>query len=177
MRDSKGKASAVFLAVPSRDAEDPKLPLVDYCKPTRSPYRPPRARECIDAGLVEEEHDFDDERECWSAEQVWEAIQRLFPMPSDPVIAHGEFSPGNILMLDGEVVGCIDAGRVGIADRYQYHAILWHCLGRLTHRCKTGSCNNMASSPPMNASSSLTSCWLSCSDNRRRVGLILEVGR
>ena len=32
-------------------------------------------------------------------------------------------------MLDGEVVGCIDVGRVGIADRYQDLAILWSCLG------------------------------------------------
>lgn len=91
-------------------------------------YRLARARERIDAGLVEED-DFDDEREGWTAEQVWEAMQRLLPMPSDPVVTHGDFSLDNILMLDGEVVGCIDAGRVGIADRYQDLAILWNSLG------------------------------------------------
>jgi aminoglycoside 3'-phosphotransferase-1 len=29
------------------------------------------------------------------------------------------FSLDNILIVDGEVVGCIDVGQVGIADRYQ----------------------------------------------------------
>lgn len=91
-------------------------------------YRLARARERIDAGLVEED-DFDDEREGWTAEQVWVAMQRLLPMPSDPVVSHGDFSLDNILMVDGEVVGCIDAGRVGVADRYQDLAILWNCLG------------------------------------------------
>lgn len=91
-------------------------------------YRLSRARERIDADLVDED-DFDDEREGWTAEQVWEAMQHLLPMPSDPVVTHGDFSLDNILMLDGEVVGCIDAGRVGIADRYQDLAILWNCLG------------------------------------------------
>jgi aminoglycoside 3'-phosphotransferase-1 len=91
-------------------------------------YRLSRARERIDTDLVDED-DFDDEREGWTAEQVWEAMQHLLPMPSDPVVAHGDFSLDNILMLDGEVVGCIDAGRVGIADRYQDLAILWNCLG------------------------------------------------
>ena len=91
-------------------------------------YRLSRARERIDAGLVEED-DFDGEREGWTAEQVWDAMQSLLPMSSDPVVTHGDFSLDNILMLDGEVVGCIDVGRVGIADRYQDLAILWNCLG------------------------------------------------
>ena len=91
-------------------------------------YRLARARGRIDAGLVEED-EFDDEREGWTAEQVWDAMQRLLPMPSDPVVTHGDFSLDNIMMLDGEVVGCIDVGRVGLADRYQDLAILWNCLG------------------------------------------------
>ena len=59
-------------------------------------YRLARARERIDAGLVEED-DFDDEREGWTAEQVWKAMQGLLPMPSDPIVTHGDFSLDNIL--------------------------------------------------------------------------------
>lgn len=91
-------------------------------------YRLAHARERIDAGLVEEDA-FDPSRAGWTATQVWNAMQRLLPMPADPVVTHGDFSLDNILLLDGEVIGCIDVGRVGIADRYQDLAILWNCLG------------------------------------------------
>lgn len=91
-------------------------------------YRLAQARDCIDAGVIDE-GDFENERKGWTSEQVWEAMQRLLPIPSDPVVTHRDFSLDNILMLDGEVVGCIDAGKVGIADRYQDLAILWNNLG------------------------------------------------
>lgn len=91
-------------------------------------YRLARARARIDAGLVEED-DFDAGREGWSAKQVWDALQALLPLVPDPVVTHGDFSLDNLLLRDGVVVGCIDAGRVGIADRYQDLAILWNCLG------------------------------------------------
>jgi aminoglycoside 3'-phosphotransferase-1 len=91
-------------------------------------YRLGRARARIDAGLVATD-EFDDERTGWSAEQVWDAMQALLPLAPDPVVTHGDFSLDNILMRDGAVVGCIDVGRVGIADRYQDLAILWNCLG------------------------------------------------
>jgi aminoglycoside 3'-phosphotransferase-1 len=37
----------------------------------------------------------------------------------------------NILMQEGAVVGCIDVGRAGVADRYQDLAIVWRALGEL----------------------------------------------
>ncbi|TPG49681.1 APH(3')-I family aminoglycoside O-phosphotransferase [Sphingomonas glacialis] len=92
------------------------------------PHRLARARARIDAGLVEED-DFDAAREGWTAEQVWGALQQLLPLPSDSVVTHGDFSLDNILMRDGAVVGCIDVGRVGVADRYQDIAIAWNSLG------------------------------------------------
>jgi aminoglycoside 3'-phosphotransferase-1 len=91
-------------------------------------YRLGLARKRIDAGLIDEE-DFDDEREGWTAEQVWQAMHRLLPFAPDPVVTHGDFSLDNLLMLDGAVTGCIDVGRVGVADRYQDLAVAWNCLG------------------------------------------------
>lgn len=44
------------------------------------------------------------------------------------MVTHGDFSLDNILIVGGAVVGCIDLGRVGIADRYQDLAILANCL-------------------------------------------------
>ena len=93
-------------------------------------YRLAQARRRIDAGLVDED-DFDAEREGWSAERVWEALQRLLPLSPDPVVTHGDFSLDNVLIVDGAVVGCIDVGRLGIADRYQDLAIVWNDLGAI----------------------------------------------
>ncbi|MEM8576200.1 MAG: APH(3')-I family aminoglycoside O-phosphotransferase [Pseudomonadota bacterium] len=86
------------------------------------------ARKRIDAGLVDE-GDFDDEREGWGAERVWDAIHTRLPFTSDPVVTHGDYSLDNLLMEAGAVVGCVDVGRLGIADRYQDLAIMWNCLG------------------------------------------------
>ena len=91
-------------------------------------YRLHLARRRIDAGRVDAS-DFDDERQGWTPEQVWDAMQGHLPLAPDPVVTHGDFSLDNLLIHDGEVVGCIDVGRAGIADRYQDLAILWNCLG------------------------------------------------
>lgn len=95
---------------------------------SRHDYRLARARARIDAHLVDEE-DFDEERQGWTARQVWDAMQTLLPLAPDPVVTHGDYSLDNLLIGDAEVAGCIDAGRVGIADRYQDLAIAWNCLG------------------------------------------------
>lgn len=104
------------------------IPVSDCPFTSDHAYRLTCARVRIDAGLVEED-DFDQEREAWTAEQVWQAMQGMLPFAPDPVVTHGDFSLDNLLIRDGEVVGCIDAGRVGITDRYQDLAVLWNCLG------------------------------------------------
>jgi len=93
------------------------------------------ARARIDAGLVETD-EFDEERAGWTAEQVWEALQRRLPLAPDPVVTHGDYSLDNLLLEGGAVVGCIDVGRVGIADRYQDLAIMWNCLGEFNTACQ-----------------------------------------
>lgn len=90
-------------------------------------YRLAHARARIDAGRVDAE-DFDAERQGWTADQVWEAMQNLLPFAADPVVTHGDYSLDNILIKNGEVVGCIDVGRLGIAERYQDLAIIWNGL-------------------------------------------------
>ena len=92
------------------------------------PFRLCHARKRIDTGMVNLD-DFDEEREGWTAEQVWQAMQRLLPFDPDPVVTHGDFSLDNILIRDGEVTGCIDVGRTGIADRYQDISIFWNSVG------------------------------------------------
>lgn len=86
------------------------------------------ARQRFDAGLIDT-GDFDDERRGWTADQVWATMTALLPFTTDPVVTHGDFSLDNILIADGVVAGCIDIGRVGVADRYQDIAILWSSLG------------------------------------------------
>lgn len=87
-----------------------------------------QARKRIDADLVDTD-DFNEERAGWSADQVWDAMHGLLPLAQDPVVTHGDCSLDNLLVRDGQVVACIDVGRVGVADRYQDLAILWNCLG------------------------------------------------
>ncbi len=91
-------------------------------------YRLEQVRARIDAGLVDED-DFDAARAGWSAERVWSAMQALLPLSVDAVVTHGDYSLDNLLLCDGRVVGCIDVGRAGVADRYQDLAILANCLG------------------------------------------------
>lgn len=91
-------------------------------------YRLSRARARIDSGLVDAD-DFDKERKGLTPEEVWEEMQHLLPFSAEPVVTHGDFSPDNLLMNEGDILGCIDVGRLGIADRYQDLAILWSRLG------------------------------------------------
>jgi aminoglycoside 3'-phosphotransferase-1 len=87
-----------------------------------------QARQRMAAGLVDV-GDFQPEHAGWSAEQVWTAMMALLPFTADDVVTHGDASLDNILVAGGQVTGCIDVGRAGIADRYQDLAILWNRLG------------------------------------------------
>lgn len=104
------------------------IPIGDCPFTSNHEHRLLRARARMDAKLVDED-DFDEDREGWTAEQIWDALQGMLPLAADPVVTHGDYSLDNLLIHDGEVAGCIDAGRVGIADRYQDLAIAWNCLG------------------------------------------------
>lgn len=87
------------------------------------------ARRNVAEGLVAE-GEFDAEREGWTAAAVLDEALRLVPDAPGRAVTHGDFSMGNLL-LDGagRVTGCIDVGRLGVADPYQDIAILWNDLG------------------------------------------------
>ncbi|MBG0814648.1 APH(3') family aminoglycoside O-phosphotransferase [Planomonospora sp. ID82291] len=77
------------------------------------------ARQAATAGLVDLD-DLDDERRGWDAEQLLTALEASVPAVEDRVVCHGDLCLPNVL-LDPEtleVTGVIDAGRLGVADRY-----------------------------------------------------------
>ncbi len=86
-----------------------------------------RARENIDSGYVDTT-DFDAERLGWTAEQVWDALIKTQPNEEEYVVTHGDFTLDNILIADGQVIGCIDVGRLGVGDRYRDIATFWRSL-------------------------------------------------
>lgn len=128
LEQSPGQRSAVVAAIARFLRRLHAIPTSACPFTSNLDYRLARAHERLDAGLVDED-DFDDERQGWTAKQVWDAMQALLPLAPDPVVTHGDYSLDNILIHEGEVVGCIDVGRTGIADRYQDLAIMWNCLG------------------------------------------------
>lgn len=86
------------------------------------------ARRNVAEGVVEKD-DFDEELLGWSAAEVLDEASRLAPESPGRVVTHGDFSLGNFVFDEaGEVVGCIDMGRLGVADPYQDITILWNNL-------------------------------------------------
>lgn len=90
------------------------------------------ARQRLDAGLVDED-DFDEARAGLSAAAVWAAMQAMLPLPFERVVTHGDFSLDNVFLENGRVTGCLDVGRLGVADPYQDVAILWNNLSEFGH--------------------------------------------
>lgn len=101
---------------------------VEHCPFTSDHhFRLAKARARLEAGLVDAE-DFDEERAGMTAQAVWDQMTALMPLVADTVVTHGDYSLDNLILRDGAVVGCIDVGRVGLADRYQDLAIAWNGL-------------------------------------------------
>ncbi|WP_431287763.1 APH(3') family aminoglycoside O-phosphotransferase [Roseateles chitinivorans] len=131
LADEPGRAAAIVTSLGRFLGDLHKLP-VNTC-PFHANHRLQLdvARERLAAGLIDAD-DFDEARQGWTPQQVWAAINAMLPFTEDPVVSHGDFSLDNILMNeDGDVVGVIDLGRAGIADRYRDLAILANCLDEL----------------------------------------------
>ncbi|WBH17152.1 phosphotransferase [Sphingomonas radiodurans] len=108
----------------------------------------PEARDRVAAGLVDED-DFDPDHCGWSAKQVLAKVEALAACATGRVVVHGDLSLGNLLFNDaGNVSGCIDAGRLGVADPYQDIAICWRDLGGLGAAAQAMFIAALALNPP-----------------------------
>ena len=80
------------------------------------------AKRRVEAGLVDES-DFDEERRQMRASKLFETLLKSRPASKDVVFTHGDYCLPNILIEPSppppRIVGFIDWGRAGIADRYQ----------------------------------------------------------
>ncbi|MFK4069776.1 APH(3') family aminoglycoside O-phosphotransferase [Streptomyces sp. NPDC029674] len=76
--------------------------------------------------------DLDDERAGWSGQHLLDELHRTRPAAEDPVVAHGDLTPENVLLdpTTCRVTGVIDVVRLGRADRHTDLAI---ALRELTH--------------------------------------------
>ncbi|MGW5054881.1 aminoglycoside 3'-phosphotransferase [Actinokineospora sp. NPDC004072] len=76
------------------------------------------ARRNVAAGRVDPE-DFDADHAGCTPEELLDRLVRLRPAAEDAVVAHGDFTPANVLIRpDGSCV-LIDLARLGRADRYR----------------------------------------------------------
>ena len=81
-----------------------------------------RAAENVAAGLVDPD-DFDDDHAGLDPREVLDRLRTSVPTATDPVVAHGDFTPSNVLVpASGDPV-LIDVPGLGVADRYRDLAI------------------------------------------------------
>ncbi|MGW5685689.1 APH(3') family aminoglycoside O-phosphotransferase [Nonomuraea sp. NPDC003754] len=87
-----------------------------------------RAGERLRAGLVDPD-DFDDDHVGLTAAQVYDRLLAERPAREDLVVAHGDYTPGNVLVSATGRPVLIDVGGLGVADRYLDLAIALRDLG------------------------------------------------
>lgn len=78
-----------------------------------------RARRRVLEGLVDVD-DFDDDNRGLTPEQIYQRLLAERPPDEDLVVAHGDFTPSNV--LGGGLL--IDVGGLGVADRYRDLALV-----------------------------------------------------
>jgi aminoglycoside phosphotransferase len=76
-------------------------------------------RRRVAAGLVDPAEDFHDgHRHLATAGAALRHLEELCPLAEDLVVCHGDFCPPNTLLLAAHVVGFVDVGELGFADRW-----------------------------------------------------------
>jgi aminoglycoside phosphotransferase (APT) family kinase protein len=60
---------------------------------------------------------------------LWHGFRSLTLASTPPVMSHGDLIPGNVLVAGGRLVGLLDGGGFGPADRSLDLVSVWHLLG------------------------------------------------
>lgn len=123
-----GERVAVVRAIASFLRHLHALPVGDCPFRSHHSVRMAQAHRNLQAGLVDTT-DFDEQRQGWTAQQVWSAMTGIQPTQFGEAVTHGDFSLDNIFLDRGKVTGVVDVGRLGVADPYQDLAIVWNSLG------------------------------------------------
>ena len=76
------------------------------------------ARRRLDEGLIDPERDFHREHQHLTAAQAISQLEDTRPTDEDLVVCHGDYCLPNILIDSGKVVGFVDLGELGVADRW-----------------------------------------------------------
>ncbi len=76
------------------------------------------ARRRVAEGLVEPARDFHEEFGHLSAEGAMTLLEQTRPESESPVVCHGDYCLPNVLIRDWSLVGYVDLGELGIADRW-----------------------------------------------------------
>lgn len=92
-----------------------------------------QAKARMEAGLVDEE-DFDDERLCRGARELFEELLSKRPAVERLAVTHGDACLPNFIQKDGRFAGYIDCSRLGVADLHQDLALacrsITHNIGK-----------------------------------------------
>lgn len=99
------------------------LPVAECPFDARIPVVLEQARRNVEAGLVDPD-DFDDDHLGATPSELLAELISTAPAAEDPVVAHGDFCPPNVLLRpDGSTV-LIDVARLGVADRHRDIALV-----------------------------------------------------
>lgn len=83
-----------------------------------------RARASVQAGLIDPE-DFDPDHSSLTPQAIYDELLATRPHTEDLVVAHGDYTPSNVLMPDKGTPVIIDVPALGVSDRYRDLALVY----------------------------------------------------
>lgn len=95
-----------------------ELPVADCPFDFRVQAAVEQARRRVESGLVDAGKDFNKEHANLTPEVALTELEETRPEEEDLVVCHGDYCLPNVLIEDGDVVGFLDLGELGVADRW-----------------------------------------------------------